>query len=351
MIKALNGVRPLVGLLILYLFHNVLGLNPFADVPALVIRGHIRRELYNPQSREPEKTFETKVVAYSSNSWWRIIITPLNEDALPIDCARIPDGIRLLPIITNPIKAEPSTAPRMDGAAELFPIAYPPPGYLGLFPAWLAFTQGPELPVINQKQMRRFLDANQQDNPENMGTYSVTYLSERSPFLSRLSVSNNGVMFSSDRKTFKTKGKFAAGYEELLYEVLDRTNILGLLLPMKATLIGRAIGPVALYDRCIDRITLDSANLLGSDEPPQNNLAIMAFDHRFDKSTKKTAVNYVVTNDTWLATTNANLKSLAQLFSGRPAGLESERGYLLFAGVTVLILAPILIALALKHKR
>jgi len=140
-----------------------------------------------------------------------------------------------------------STNTGVTTVANAGPIAFPPPGKTELLVPWLALCPHPELPLIDGKRMRRFINLpdyrpNVFNARENEGLYEARYLAPESAFLSELVVTNNG--FSIELNMNKTSGEdegdirrnpppFDNGYTELQFKVIESTNLNGITFPIR----------------------------------------------------------------------------------------------------------------------
>lgn len=316
------------------------------DVPPLAITAQYRSELFRPGSTEPIRSIELRISIYSSNRWWRIRTDPLDTGLLPIDGMRIPDGVRHHLAI-----AHDSSITNWFPSADTLPTTHPNPANTGMLLAWLAYVPQAELPVLDNHRIRRFSTFISADAPPQIGTYGAEWLLPQSQFLSRLTITNNGIHMLADGTTTRQTGVLAKGWLELAYEVSLTTNVTGVTLPAFATLrhfwLPLDAGSTNdLKVTCLESIRMLAVGPLTAETWPEPYYPVMlALDRRLPWLAKGRSVNYFVTNDVWKPLNDPELRSLAAIEHNSAIRPTSSRRMLLGALLVLIVVCPILVFL------
>lgn len=248
-----------------------------------------------------------------SNGWWQVEISSLNTDngvRTIQNCMKIPDGTRSY----TQFEGSQNTGPT---GAEACPTAFPQPGKTELFVTWLSLCPHPQLPLIDARRMRRFINLpicrpDIFNQPRNEGGYQLQYLNPGNAFLSKLDVMNNGftidvaVQQNGDiaGEAAQFPAPFEKGFKDLRYQILESTNINGIAFPLRTVYEryapdfenGDPDNPrVALSTELIvTRVTFqDAPNRIVAPSP------LFAFDARPAGLPKQVKVSYQVFDDCW----------------------------------------------------
>jgi hypothetical protein len=295
------------------------GVQTNVPIFSFVADGDITVDRYGHSDLAPIIHTEGKFTFTYSNSVWEIQVYSQKGNVPGIDqakfsntviyCKRIQDGIRYY--VTSATNGNKSALP----VAQAVPIAFPPPDQNSLFACWLTLCPNPELPIVDLKSIRRFLSTELFKNTNNIGKYFASYL-DAGPFLSTLSITNNGVEFISETEILKQDVPFKDGYLEFAYQVLATTNINGLTLPIESVTYEYStkekatkntdVYPVLVFKLKIQKITPTTEVLFS--EPKQ----LVAMDRRPGDLPNGKSVNYVVKNDKWAATNDRQLVKFAE---------------------------------------
>lgn len=295
-------------------------------------------------------TVPYRTVFVYSNGGWEVEARLLHPPASPFgsgspstsNCRTVPGGIRHYTIFAGATNAR--------AVASVCPMAFPPPGLLGLFVPWLALGPKSALPTLGPGTMRRFLmvpdcGTDLLNDPRNEGTYRAAYLEPGAYFLSTLSITNNGVGLVFGMEPQRLAPPFAEGHAEMTYEVLASTNVGSAAFPMRAVMkrFGRqpeARSPGDLFvalvaELQVTRLETEAHGATALSPAPQ---WLFAMDHRPPDLPPERTVNYAVTNDHWEGVSAQRLAELAAIVratgNARPApygGLLT--GLLLFVAI------------------
>lgn len=317
----------------------------------------------------PVLTSSALVAMTYSNGWWRIDATQALVNATPVimSCMSIPEGIRHY--VQYPGMAKPSDG-RLHTLATACPIPFPPTGSEPLFVSWLAFCPRADLPILDSERMRRLVpvphcETKVLDDPQNVGRFSASYIGPEDLFLSALSIWNNGLEViltpSSDglEPTFQRfRPPFARGFLEFEYKCEVTTNLDGTVFPLRSTVkrlypIFGSPDPSAVFVRVLSRIDLLTVSPMAQ-EPSIGIMPIepmVAMDFRPTNLPEQAAVQYLVTNDSWLATSDPWIQKLvAMSVTTSSEGPWPSRALLLvILGVGVVL--PPCVMLFRKYKK
>jgi len=216
-------------------------------VPPFVAEARLLTEGFRPgpDTHVVYKSAADVIFVYS-NGWWQVEARYkyLHRDTGFIieNCMKIPDGTRAYVLF------ESTTNQGLATMAYACPRSIPTPGRKELLVPWLALCPHPELPLIDGKRMRRFINLIDDrpkifNAPQNEALYEVKYLAPENAFLSELVVTNNGFSLElnvmnhplEDEGEIRRYGPpFENGYTELRYQMLESTNLSGLKFPLRA---------------------------------------------------------------------------------------------------------------------
>jgi RNA polymerase sigma factor (sigma-70 family) len=293
--------------------------------------GHLSTVFYRSQSDTNEfiKT-EGKVLFLYSNDVWRTQFTyedhvqpkglmpdiP-NEKIIGqiMDDKRVPDGMR--EILVPPPSVELN--PKVMTAAMVQSNQFPSWGSLSFVP-WLSLSPNPELPLLDSNRIHFAFQPELYGNPQNEGGFFAKYIEPEKRFLSELIVSNNGVGFGPEGRIFQYPGAYTNGFVQFSYRVLETTNCNGMIFPLKAVLSqftpamnGQSpedLFAVAVTEFNIQKIDVGGRHLTFAPIPNP----VLALDSRPPGLNKDITMNYLVTNDQYLALTNERMEKLARIY-------------------------------------
>jgi hypothetical protein len=239
---------------VLRLLHIVIALGWFLNLPAataaemvippFVAEGRLLTQEFRTDTNFNYRT-DANVVFLFSNGWWQVEarFTYLGQaNPVVLNCMRIPDGTRSYIIF------EGSTNKGLTTVANACPMDFPSPGRAELLVPWLALCPQPDLPLIDNKRMRRFINLpdcrpNVFNAPQNEGFYQAAYLAPENAFLSDLIITNNG--FGIELNVHKSGAEdtgeimrfgppFDNGFTEMQYQVIESTNLHGVAFPIRS---------------------------------------------------------------------------------------------------------------------
>ncbi|WP_150107625.1 hypothetical protein [Pedosphaera parvula] len=213
-------------------------------VPPFVAEAKITRKVVRHGQTTPYWETEGNAVFSYSNGWWQAELNyknPKEHSPAAEYFRKVPGGVSSYIMFTSKSKTE----------AVVCPLAFPTAGNTELFAFWLSICPKPELPLIDGKRIRRFpLIPNCRDSldifnhPQNEGYYTASYLKPGSAFLSNLNITNNGVTLDIEvaangeveTKIIRHGAPFDKGFNELSYQLLETTNLNGIVFPARAVL-------------------------------------------------------------------------------------------------------------------
>ena len=329
---------------------------PEASIPPFVAEGTISTRIY-ADSRTTNATMATEatVLFWYSNGWWQAECTftsPERVAGLVQNCSRISDGVRYRTFQSKQGR---------DNAGGVWPSAYAiavpfPPAHMGaLLVTWLALCPNAELPIIDEKRIRRFSKDELLNEPKNVGTYSSRSLETGSSFLSELLVTNNGFYFGPDDKPIRHPEPFADGHLELAFEVTARTNIAGITFPLSAAysrFVPRQQGKSKedLRLGALTRLEISRIGGFDTDELREHALptTVIALDRRATNLPAGVTVNHIVTDDHWVPAKDARMTALVGAYT---AGAKPPRTHYWITLVVFAPLAMLLVTIYLLRKR
>ena len=232
-----------------------------------------------------------------------------------MDDKRVPDGMR--EILVPPPSVELN--PKVMTAAMVQSNQFPSWGSLSFVP-WLSLSPNPELPLLDSNRIHFAFQPELYGNPRNEGGFFAKYIEPEKRFLSELIVSNNGVGFGPEGRIFQYPGAYTNGFVQFSYRVLETTNCNGMIFPLKAVLSqftpamnGQSpedLFAVAVTEFNIQKIDVGGRHLTFAPIPNP----VLALDSRPPGLNKDITMNYLVTNDQYLALTNERMEKLARIY-------------------------------------
>ena len=264
----------------------------------------------NPKVREQIRA----VVAFAySNGWWEVQVR--YPDAAPRrpsfdSCMTIPNGTRSYTLFAGDQRTGLTTA-------EVSPTRFPAPRQTLLLAAWLSLCPHPELPIIDDQRMRRFLFLPQgrsslYNDPRNEGTYTLSFLQPGMAFLTELSIMKNAfelrVSPNAEDEILPLVAAHEIGSLDLQYKMLESTNVDGWTFPMRSTLKRFSYISGARSNTVV--MTLLSAELnvttLQIGNGNESRLArapstLFVTDMRVPDLPPNRGLNYLASNDQWRA--------------------------------------------------
>jgi hypothetical protein len=308
-------------------------------LPPLAITAQYHCESFRPGSTLPFLTHELRLHIYSSNRWWRIRTEPSDGKQLPVDWMSIPGGARRqvdVPIV--------STATNLFPVAEAYGDLYPLSLDAGVLLAWLACIPRPELPVLDDLRIHRFLGPGLEVDSRSEGTFGLEWLAPQLFYLARLSITNNGWMFLAGGEAIRAKGRLAEGWLEFEYRVKTITNWLGVTIPVVGDLqmwmpADDSTTRLALVRR--ETIQVINVRPLETADLPRFEYPIAAaMDRRPPGFAKGRALRYLITNDQWVALNDSRLRNLAYIerLGSQPQTTRARFGFVSL--LMLLLLCP-----------
>jgi hypothetical protein len=330
-----------------------------AGVPAFAAYGSVSGEWFEPGGTTRYKCEADLTFSYGAGLWQidLDIKSPADQAGQHKSCKRVPEGVRYFtefgPSAGPPVGDTPLTA----AVAE--PIAFPPPEDTSLLCVWLSLCPSPALPIIGPGRIRAFMPLRLMLDPRNKATYSAEYLASGSVFLSKLLITNNGLVFQSDADPVRYPTPFGGGFFSFAYEVLDRTNIAGVSFPLTSEVRYLKPRPGAervddLYLASVQKLNVRKVEFLSNGETPSKPVShpplLLALDQRPPGLPMGVTVDHLVTNDEWLSITNQRLANLATVYRQMRTTKRSGKnaGYLLL--FLVLTGAPAAALWFRRHK-
>lgn len=247
---------------------------------------------------------EAKLSFYASNGWWQVQLsnyaTP--PQLMSMNAMSIPGGVRHLIYFLG--AKTPST--------EAVPLNFPPPGIAGgLFEAWLALCPDPKLPLIDDREMHRFLMVPSAPfgvlkDAINHGAYHARYLEPGGVFLAALDSSNDGarLVWHPDKNEIgRYAPPLADGFKEFEYRVLETTNIQGLAFPLRSVLKRFGPDPVNRTELAVTMFTeirISAISFRAADLSRQHHPArVVGLDYRPRHLRGREAVAREIIDDVW----------------------------------------------------
>ena len=303
-------------------------------IPPFVAEGRLLTQEFRSDTNLNYRT-DARVVFLFSNGWWQVEARCkyANQGNIIVhNCMRIPHGRRSYILFAGSTNTGATTV------ADACPSSFPPPGKTELLVPWLALCPHPELPLIDGKRMRRFVNLpdyrpNAFNARENEGRYEVKYLAPESAFLSELVITNNG--FSIELNVEKNSGEdagdirrypppFENGFTELQYKVIESTNLNGITFPIRA--VSKRFTPNwGGKDRDDLRVWLQSELTVTRISFAEKDVArrIAAPYEMFAEDARPgVSVNYLVHDDQWKPVSDPELQRRARSVRQRMGSSE-----------------------------
>jgi hypothetical protein len=316
-------------------------------VRPFVAHGVASREAFWHNRADAVMSEQATFSFYHSNGWWRIDLNSEEpERGRPVfkSCMRIPDGVRVYMLFEGGGAGMPSS--------EACPITFPPPGQTLLFALWLGLCPEPELPIIGNNRMRRFVDVpncrlSLLNHPKNEGTYFLQYIEAGSPFRSRFALTNNGVFLGIgndlEDQVWRQGSPFQNGFLELEYETLESRHFDGVAFPAQTVLsyyrpLPNAVTLDDVYVWMMTKFAVTNITSLSVENMtfPETPERLFATDHRVPGLADDRGVGHVVQGDVWPHATDAELLRRARGMDG----FEERSGR---AGRRVLVVLSVLL--------
>jgi hypothetical protein len=297
---------------------------------AFSAEGSVSTETFEEGKSDPIRTFTGHFLFSYSNNIWEIQISSQKGQGLGIDpallakqvldCKRIPDGVRffvalntnLYSIQTNPVTKD---TPGTIATAEATP--FPPPEQVELLTCWLTFCPYPDLPTIDSTHARGMLPVKVLNNPNNIGSFSKTYLEPDHVFLSEYQFTNNGTLIAVNLRAIKMPKPFDRGFLAQSFRVLETTNINGVTFPSLAANYQfmprlNATNRTDVYPGVITQVKLDRIEI-GTLPVFSKPILMFALDRRPTNLPDTPQWTYSISNDSWPATTNPKVVAFANI--------------------------------------
>ena len=333
-------------------------------VPPFTAKGVVSMEVFqHPGAAAILKTEEDVFFTYS-NGLWQVELKgrpggfhttmPLPKDVSAgseaesiINCRNISDGVRY--VSTTRSVQNIAAVSNVWRYAFVEPTPFPPPDMANVFICWLALSPSPKLPLIDGNKMRRLLSADFLKDPKNQGEYALRYTSPDNIFLSELCITNDGTVLLSNATLKKQLPPFDKGYLEFEYKVLETTNWNGVAFPLRSTLqryypLPNATNRNDLFATVVTRLDINSIH--AGIESPYVDLTgskLIARDNRLPHLPELPPIKYTVTNDQWVAATNAALAKFAANYNTvMKASIRDTSGTTTHKRLAVIILMVIL---------
>lgn len=313
------------------------------ELPRYAVYATVTCEMFGQERSEAQYTSE--VLFCYSNGWWEIeqvLNGPPAVAGTHTSCKRIPDGVRYLTVPAGWTNAD-SLLP-----ASAKPMAFPPPEQIAHLICWLSLCPNPELPILDSRRMQMFTVSDIMPHPRNRCDYSASYFEPEGTFLSALYITNNGVLFQIQADPISYPPPFHNGFLQFSYEVLETTNSNGFRIPSRTILktLGtrnNAKSRSDLYEASVQRFQLNRfIALSANDEVPRLGSiprVLISLDRRPPALPRDATVDYLVTNDAWVAVTNPRIVALASM-KRRLAKESKSDPYYLFVFLAAVALFP-----------
>ena len=330
-----------------------------AGVPAFAAYGSVSAEWFEPGGTTRYKS-EADVTFLYGAGLWQIdldIKSPADQAGHHKSCKKVPEGVRYFTEMSPSASRTVGDMPLTPAVAE--PVAFPPPEDASLLCVWLTLCPSPALPIIGPGRIRAFMPVPLMLHPRNEATYSAEYLDAGSVFLSKLLITNNGLLFLSGADPVRFQKPFGDGFFDSAYRVLDRTNIAGVSFPVRSEVRHLNPKPGAervddLYLVSIQKLNVRKVEFLSNGETPSEPVAtphlLAAFDQRPPGLPKGVTMNHLVTNDEWVSITNQRLASLATVYRQITTTKRSGKNAAYLVLFLLLTALPVLALWFLKHK-
>ena len=168
------------------------------------------------------------------------------------------------------------------------------------------------------------------NNPNNIGSFSKTYLKPDNVFLSELQFTNNGTLIAADLKTIPLPQPFDRGFLAQSFRVLETTNINGMTFPSLTAnyqFIPRrmATNRTDVYPRTITQVKLErieTGTLPTFSKPP----LMFALDRRPANLPDSPQWTYSISNDSWASVTNPKVAAFADMVRQHGTTVAATKG-------------------------
>lgn len=316
------------------------------EMPPFAAYGTVSCELFGPDRQEPRYTSQAEALFVYSNGCWEIQIafkSPPEVAGYFTTCKKIPEGVRYVTVPAG----RSNTSPVLPALAK--PMPFPPAEEIGQLACWLSLCPDPELPLLDAKRMRMFISSDLMPHARNRCAYSASYLKPQNIFLSTLYITNSGVAFRRGPEPVSYQPPFDDGFLEFSYEVLETTNFNGVQLPSRTCLKTLGVRNSAktrwdLYEASVQGFQLHRViSLENGDELPRlgsTPSVMFGLDRRPPALPKDITVNYLLTNDQWVATTNPGLVARASMMRQLGRNSKSASPVYLFCFLAAVALFP-----------
>jgi RNA polymerase sigma factor (sigma-70 family) len=266
--------------------------------------------------------------SYSTNGTWWIQFTYQHQSfagvpasdaqiATMIDDKRISGGMRQ--IVTSLLKSNEPKPKNLIASAEVRSNIFPDMSQQELFLPWLSLCQNPELPLIGTNLIHINFQHELFNNPKDEGSFTESFLEPERQFVSELTITNNGTIFLADGTTMEYPSPFNNGFVSASYKVLNTTNYHGITFPLETVLyqyapLPNGKSPQDTYQAVVTKLNVQQIGVGGRNltlAPVPSR--VLAMDNRLRLNNNMT-MNYVVTNDQYLALTNKEMEQLANMY-------------------------------------
>lgn len=304
----------LLALLLAIHFTSALEAGPKADIPPFTAAGTVFTEVYQKPGDSPTSARHEQITFSYSNNWWRIEVKSESGFTHGIDssllegnvvnCTRVSEGVQLM----TRRKTSDRRAKNAWQPVSVDPITLPPPARNSMLVSWLALCPYPELPLLNDGKIRRLVSTPFLADPENTGTFFLSYSGPEAAFVSALCITNNGNVPLHTRGTRSLTPPFDQGHLELEFRVTESTNWNGLNFPLECTL--RKYVPIPsgteLRTAVESRLTINSVHE-GIGQSTAVADKVLAWDNRLASISPLGPLVYPVTNGLIPSATNEAL--------------------------------------------
>ncbi len=214
-----------------------------AVIPPFVAEARLLTRGFRADTKTLNYDTDSAVVFLYSNGWWEVEARyPATSTRTNVEnCMRIPDGTRSYTLF------EHGTNSGLTATASACPNLFPPPGRPELLIPWLSLCPRPDLPLIDGRRMRRFINLpicrpDIFNAPQNEGFYVLKHMAPEKTFVSELMVTNNGFSIELTVTQNGPEGeihRYAApldnGFLDFHYQVIETTNFNGTTFPLRTT--------------------------------------------------------------------------------------------------------------------
>ena len=306
-------------------------------IPPFVVEGRLLTQGFRPHGIQPKITnfnyrdyrTDANFVFIYSNGWWQLEARHASRSpgiTNIYNCMKIPDVTRTYTLFEGITNAGINSA-------SACPTELPPTGRPELLVPWLSFCPKPQLPLIDDKRMRRLInlpDCRPEifNAPQNEGFFAIKHLTPGKAFLSELLITNNG--YSVDLtvlaggvvggEIFRYSPPFENGFTELHYQVLASTNFNGVEFPLRT--VSKRFYPnwekkdrIELYlslqsELTVTRISFAKEDIARGIASPTE---LYANDFRPPNLPKEKSADYIVRDDQWKPVSDPEIKRRAKI--------------------------------------